>query len=69
MTLPETSRTWAKNEDRRTLDKEIHYVVLVSEKQARVLSLPSQTCPYKATLSETSFVVRADVVQIKTSGS
>lgn len=69
MTLPETSRTWSKNEDRRTLDRDPHYVVLVSEKQARVLSLPSQTCPFKATLSETSFVVRADVVPIKTSGT
>ncbi|RWS07834.1 syntaxin-binding protein 5-like isoform X9, partial [Dinothrombium tinctorium] len=46
--------------------RDFHFAVLVSEKQARVLSLPSQVCKAKATLSETSFTVRADVISMKT---
>lgn len=63
MTLAESSRTGTS----RVIDREPHYCVLVSEKTARVLSLPSQQCAFKANLSESSFVVRADIVQIKTS--
>ncbi|XP_059506261.1 syntaxin-binding protein 5-like isoform X2 [Stegostoma tigrinum] len=38
------------------------YVVLCSEKQAKVYSLPSQSCLYIHNITETSFVLRADVV-------
>ncbi|XP_078089114.1 syntaxin-binding protein 5-like isoform X2 [Mustelus asterias] len=38
------------------------YVVLCSEKQAKVYSLPSQSCLYVHNITETSFVLRADVV-------
>lgn len=31
----------------------------------QVVSLPSQTCPYKARISENSFVVKADVVKLR----
>ncbi|XP_061610027.1 syntaxin-binding protein 5a isoform X4 [Phyllopteryx taeniolatus] len=43
---------------------ESHYAVMCSEKQAKVLSLPSQTCIYKHSITEASFVLRADVVQM-----
>ncbi|XP_056015679.1 syntaxin-binding protein 5-like isoform X9 [Ostrea edulis] len=43
------------------------YVVICSEKQARVISLPSQQCPYKTRITESSFVVRADVVSLRDS--
>uniref|UniRef100_A0A8C5NH77 Syntaxin-binding protein 5-like n=1 Tax=Gouania willdenowi TaxID=441366 RepID=A0A8C5NH77_GOUWI len=43
---------------------ESQYAVVCSEKQAKVLSLPSQTCIYKHSITETSFVLRADVVQM-----
>ncbi|KAM9779601.1 syntaxin-binding protein 5-like isoform 3-T3 [Syngnathus typhle] len=43
---------------------ESHYAVMCSEKQAKVLLLPSQTCIYKHSITEASFVLRADVVQI-----
>ncbi|XP_053087738.1 syntaxin-binding protein 5a isoform X1 [Pangasianodon hypophthalmus] len=41
---------------------ESQYMVVCSEKQAKVISLPSQTCIFKHNITETSFVLRADVV-------
>ncbi|XP_070189428.1 syntaxin-binding protein 5-like [Littorina saxatilis] len=41
------------------------FVIICSEKQARVMSLPSQTCAYKQKITETSFVVRAEIVAIR----
>ncbi|XP_072369813.1 syntaxin-binding protein 5-like isoform X5 [Scyliorhinus torazame] len=38
------------------------YVVLCSEKQAKVYSLPSQSCLHVHNITETSFVLRADIV-------
>uniref|UniRef100_UPI0037E8812E syntaxin-binding protein 5 isoform X3 n=1 Tax=Semicossyphus pulcher TaxID=241346 RepID=UPI0037E8812E len=38
------------------------FAVLCSEKQAKVLAMPSQTRIYKHNITETSFVLRADVV-------
>uniref|UniRef100_A0A7N6BN38 Syntaxin-binding protein 5-like n=1 Tax=Anabas testudineus TaxID=64144 RepID=A0A7N6BN38_ANATE len=43
---------------------ESQYAVVCSEKQAKVISLPSQTCIYKHSITETSFILRADVVQM-----
>ncbi|XP_023208227.1 syntaxin-binding protein 5-like isoform X10 [Xiphophorus maculatus] len=40
------------------------FAVLCSEKQANVLAMPSQTSIYKHNITETSFVLRADVVQM-----
>ncbi|MFT7797567.1 syntaxin-binding protein 5 isoform X1 [Arapaima gigas] len=43
---------------------EIHYAVVCSEKQAKVLALPTQSCVFKHNITETSFVLRSDVVQM-----
>lgn len=43
---------------------ESQYAVMCSEKQAKVVSLPSQACIYKHNITETSFILRADVVQM-----
>ncbi|XP_058471006.1 syntaxin-binding protein 5 isoform X2 [Solea solea] len=40
------------------------FAVLCSDKQAKVVAMPSQTRIYKHNITETSFVLRADVVQI-----
>ncbi|KAM8834059.1 syntaxin-binding protein 5 isoform 8-T9 [Synchiropus picturatus] len=40
------------------------FAVLCSEKQAKVVAMPSQTRLYKHNITETSFVLRADVVQL-----
>ncbi|ELK36448.1 Syntaxin-binding protein 5-like protein [Myotis davidii] len=40
------------------------YTIICSEKQAKVFSLPSQTCLYVHNITETSFILQADVVVI-----
>lgn len=49
------------------LSSDDQYTVMVSEKQARVVSLPSQTCLYRVNLatSDTTFAVTANVVSLK----
>ncbi|MBN3283396.1 STXB5 protein, partial [Polyodon spathula] len=46
---------------------ENQYAVICSEKQAKVIALPSQNCIYKHNITETSFVLRADMVQMSNS--
>ncbi|EGI68778.1 Syntaxin-binding protein 5 [Acromyrmex echinatior] len=41
------------------------FVVLVSEKQARVVALPSQNCVYRQQLAETHIVIKAEVTSLK----
>ena len=40
-------------------------LVLVSDKQARVLATPSHSCLCKLQITETSFVVRAEIISLK----
>ncbi|KAG7265841.1 hypothetical protein CRUP_010483 [Coryphaenoides rupestris] len=40
------------------------YAVVCSEKQAKVLAMPSQAVAFKHNITESSFVLRADVVQM-----
>ncbi|XP_016347261.1 syntaxin-binding protein 5 isoform X2 [Sinocyclocheilus anshuiensis] len=40
------------------------YAVVCSEKQAKVVALPSQNCVYEHNITETSFVLRADMVTL-----
>uniref|UniRef100_A0A8C6SMW4 Syntaxin-binding protein 5-like n=1 Tax=Neogobius melanostomus TaxID=47308 RepID=A0A8C6SMW4_9GOBI len=51
---PSTSQDLSENQ----------YSVVCSEKQAKVVSLPSQTCIYKHSITESSFILRADMVQM-----
>nr|XP_025956056.1 syntaxin-binding protein 5 isoform X3 [Dromaius novaehollandiae] len=46
---------------------ENQYAVICSEKQAKVISLPSQNCIYKQNITETSFVLRGDIVALSNS--
>lgn len=41
------------------------FVVIASEKQARVVALPSQTCVYRQQIADTDFVVKAETISIK----
>ncbi|XP_063954730.1 syntaxin-binding protein 5-like isoform X6 [Lytechinus pictus] len=43
------------------------FVVICSEKEAKVISLPSQTCVYRTKISESSYVVRSDVISMQNS--
>ncbi|KAM4541477.1 syntaxin-binding protein 5 isoform 6-T6 [Fundulus diaphanus] len=44
--------------------QDTQFAVLCSEKQAKVVAMPSQTSIYKHNITESSFVLRADVVQM-----
>uniref|UniRef100_I3MAZ8 Syntaxin-binding protein 5-like n=1 Tax=Ictidomys tridecemlineatus TaxID=43179 RepID=I3MAZ8_ICTTR len=46
---------------------ENQYAVICSEKQAKVISLPTQNCAYKQNITETSFVLRGDIVALNNS--
>ncbi|XP_029661464.1 syntaxin-binding protein 5 isoform X1 [Formica exsecta] len=41
------------------------FVVLASEKQARVVALPSQNCVYRQQLADTHIVIKAEVTSLK----
>lgn len=41
------------------------FVVIASEKQARVVALPSQTCVYRQQITDADFVVKADVISMR----
>ncbi|XP_044739568.1 syntaxin-binding protein 5 isoform X2 [Chrysoperla carnea] len=43
------------------------FVVIASEKQARVVALPSQTCIYRQQICDTDFVVKAEIVSLRDS--
>ncbi|CAH1103906.1 unnamed protein product [Psylliodes chrysocephalus] len=43
------------------------FVVMASEKQARVVALPSQTCVYRQQLADADFVVKAEVISMRDS--
>uniref|UniRef100_A0A8C0XP17 V-SNARE coiled-coil homology domain-containing protein n=1 Tax=Castor canadensis TaxID=51338 RepID=A0A8C0XP17_CASCN len=46
---------------------ENQYAVICSEKQAKVISLPTQNCAYKQNITEASFVLRGDIVALSNS--
>ena len=41
------------------------FMVITSEKQCRIVALPSQNCVYRLQVTETDFVVRAEIVTMK----
>lgn len=45
------------------------FVALISEKQARVVALPSQNCVYRQQLADTDFVVKAEIISLKGSST
>uniref|UniRef100_A0A336M614 CSON009628 protein n=1 Tax=Culicoides sonorensis TaxID=179676 RepID=A0A336M614_CULSO len=43
------------------------FIVITSEKQARVVALPSQNCVYRQQIVDTEFIVKAEIVSMKDS--
>lgn len=41
------------------------FVIITSEKQARVVALPSQTCIYRQQITDGDFVVKAETITFK----
>ncbi|XP_031337336.1 syntaxin-binding protein 5 isoform X1 [Photinus pyralis] len=60
------SPTLSENQNRDSYSDR-QFVVIASEKQARVVALPSQTCVYRQQVADTDFVVKAETISIKDS--
>ncbi|XP_075228218.1 syntaxin-binding protein tomosyn [Lycorma delicatula] len=43
------------------------FVALVSEKEAKVIALPSHNCVYRQQLADTDFIVKAEIISLKDS--
>lgn len=41
------------------------FMVITSEKQARVVALPSQNCVYRLQITDTDYVVRSEIISLK----
>lgn len=41
------------------------FIVVASEKQCRVMSLPTQTCVYKQQITDTDYVIKAEIINLK----
>lgn len=41
------------------------FVIIISEKQARVVALPSQICMFRQQLTDTDFVVKSEVISLR----
>lgn len=59
------SPTTMDNQNRSESFGDRQFVVIASEKQARVVALPSQTCVYRQQIADTDFVVKAETILLK----
>lgn len=41
------------------------FIVITSEKQARVVALPSQNCVYRQQIADTDYVVKTEIISLK----
>lgn len=41
------------------------FIVVASEKQCRVMTLPSQNCIYKQQITDTDYVIKAEIINLK----
>lgn len=41
------------------------FMAITSEKQCRIVALPSHNCVYRIQITETDFVVRAEIISMK----
>lgn len=41
------------------------FMVITSEKTARVIALPSQNCVYRQQITDTDYVVKAEIISLK----
>lgn len=58
-----SAATQAQQQSQVSCDRQ--FVTIVSEKQARVVALPSQNCVYKYQISDADFVVKSEVISMK----
>lgn len=55
----------SENPSRNDNCQDRQFVVIVSEKQARIVGLPSQTCIHRQQLADTEFVVKSEVIAVR----
>ncbi|KAF5272987.1 hypothetical protein FQA39_LY07636 [Lamprigera yunnana] len=60
------SPTLSENQNRDNFGDR-QFVVIASEKQARVVALPSQTCVFRQQIADTDFVVKAETIALRDS--
>lgn len=41
------------------------FIAITSEKQARVVALPSQNCVYRQQIADTEYVVKSEIISLK----
>lgn len=41
------------------------FIVVASEKQCRVMILPSQNCIYRQQITDTDYVIKAEIINLK----
>lgn len=41
------------------------FIVITSEKTARVIALPSQNCVYRQQIADADYVVKAEIISLK----
>lgn len=68
--FPETPTKGVPNRMSPTLNQDSsfgdrQFMVITSEKQCRVVALPSQNCVYRLQITETDFVVKAEIISLK----
>lgn len=68
--LPETPTKGLNTNQSPTLNQDStfgdrQFMVITSEKQCRVVALPSQNCVYRLQITETDFVVKAEIISLK----
>lgn len=68
--FPETPTKGLTNRMSPTLNQDSpfgdrQFMVITSEKQCRVVALPSQNCVYRIQITETDYVVKAEIISLK----
>lgn len=64
-TCTETPTKTTSSLDQEASFGDRQFMVIASEKQCRIIALPSQNCVYRLQITETDFVVRAEVISLK----
>lgn len=65
VTCTETPTKTTSSLDQEASFGDRQFMVIASEKQCRIIALPSQNCVYRLQITDTDFVVRAEVISLK----
>ena len=60
-----TSPTLSGSQDGGAPVFDQQFIVVASEKQCRVMTLPSQNCLFKQQITDTDYVIKAEIINLK----